>query len=179
MSGRPATTDVVPGDFALSVGMPSRPSPPGWCWAELLSIARLESGHTPSRNHPEWWDGDVPWIGIVDAREWNGKVIATTRQHTNAEGLANSAARLLPPGTVCLSRTASLGYVVIMGCEMATSQDFVNWVCSPGLNPKWLTMLFLAEQEALARFLMQTVEITGGDVELKTDRKSTRLNSSH
>lgn len=26
----------------------------------LFSLARLESGHTPSRRHPEWWGGHVP-----------------------------------------------------------------------------------------------------------------------
>jgi type I restriction enzyme S subunit len=24
----------------------------------------MESGHTPSRRHPEYWGGDVPWVGI-------------------------------------------------------------------------------------------------------------------
>jgi hypothetical protein len=40
------------------------------------------------------------------------RVIHQTATTTNRVGLANSAARLLPAGTVCLSRTASVGYVV-------------------------------------------------------------------
>lgn len=143
---------VVPGDYALSVGRPDLPAPEGWSWAPLVSIARLESGHTPSRSRPEWWGGDVPWIGIRDARTHHGGAIDTTEQTTNAEGLANSAARLLPAGTVCLSRTASVGYVVVMGRPMATSQDFVNWVCTEALDPHWLKCLFLAEHDAIWRF---------------------------
>ena len=28
--------------------------PPGWKWRKLTDIARLESGHTPSRSRPDW-----------------------------------------------------------------------------------------------------------------------------
>ena len=35
---------------------------------EVTGVARLESGHTPSRRHPEYWDGAVPWLTLTDAR---------------------------------------------------------------------------------------------------------------
>jgi type I restriction enzyme S subunit len=65
-----------------------------------------------------------------------------TLERTNEAGIANSSARILPPGTVALSRTASVGFVTILGREMATSQDFVNWVCGPELDPAFLSLLF-------------------------------------
>jgi type I restriction enzyme S subunit len=104
----------------------------------ICDVARLESGHTPSRKHPEYWIGKIPWIGIRDVALHDGRVIAETFQHVSQAGLDNSAARLLPKDTVCLSRTASVGYVVMMGKPMATSQDFVNWVCSEALDPEFL-----------------------------------------
>jgi hypothetical protein len=42
------------------------------------------------------------------------------------------------PGTVCFSRTASVGFVTIMANPMATSQDFANWVCGDELDPEYL-----------------------------------------
>jgi len=144
--------DVVPGHAALAIGNPKTPLPEGWEWSPLVNIARMESGHTPSREHPEWWDGDVPWIGIADARAHHGGRILKTLQHTNADGLANSAARLLPAGTVCVSRTASVGYVVVTGRPMATSQDFVNWVPTEAVTSAWLRLVFCASREALIRF---------------------------
>jgi type I restriction enzyme S subunit len=125
------------------------PHPDHWVQVPLVDIARLESGHTPSRRHPEWWGGDVPWISIPDAREHHGRTIQQTASTTNEDGLANSAARLLPTGTVCLSRTASVGYSTVMGRPMATSQDFVNWVCTDAVDPHWLKHLFIAEEHAL------------------------------
>lgn len=140
--------------------MPSTPPAKGWRWSRLTDIARLESGHTPSRRHPEWWGGSIPWVGIQDAREHHGRRIHSTEENTNELGIANSSARVLPANTVCLSRTASVGYVVVMGGPMATSQDFVNWVCSEELDPEFLKYLFVAEGDDLLRFASGAVHQT-------------------
>jgi restriction endonuclease S subunit len=150
--GREAAGRVIRGIAALSVNDPGTSAPEGWSWVPLTRIARQETGHTPSRSHPEWWGGDVPWIGIKDAHAHHGTVITDTLQTTNAEGLANSAARMLPAGTVCLSRTASVGYVLIMGRPMATSQDFVTWTCTGALLPKFLMYALMAEGDEIRRF---------------------------
>lgn len=158
--GREATEGVIPGRFALSVGKPDLPAPPGWRWTPLSDVAQLESGHTPSRKHPEYWNEGIPWIGIRDAVDNHGRQIHDTYQHVSQLGLENSSARLLPPRTVCLSRTASVGYVVVMGTTMATSQDFVNWVCGPGLEPEYLKYVLLAENDSLLRFASGTTHQT-------------------
>jgi restriction endonuclease S subunit len=159
--GRKATLRHIPGTLSLAVGKPSSRARKGWRWSALTDLARLESGHTPSRRHPEYWGGSVPWIGIQDARESHGQRISDTFQKTNALGIANSSARILPENTVCLSRTASVGYVVVMGRPMATSQDFVNWVCSNKLNPDFLKYLILAEgRDGLLRYASGSVHQT-------------------
>jgi type I restriction enzyme S subunit len=113
----------------------------------------MESGHTPSRGSEQYWGGAVPWVSIPDARDHNGRVIRSTTSTITEAGLANSAARLLPAGTVCLVRTAaSIGYVTILGIEMATSQDFANWVCGDALLPKYLMYALWAEREAIRSF---------------------------
>jgi type I restriction enzyme, S subunit len=133
----------------LSVGDRRAVPPKNWAWRRLTSCARLESGHTPSRYHPEWWGGQIPWISLTDIRELDGKVVHETREYTNEAGIANSAARVLPAGTVVPSCTASVGFVTIMGREMATSQDFVNWVCGPDLAPRFLAYLLHASRAYL------------------------------
>ncbi|MFT4277448.1 MAG: restriction endonuclease subunit S [Rhodopseudomonas sp.] len=134
---------------------------------QLSDVARLESGHTPSKRHPEYWGGDVPWIGIRDAKAHHGQIIHETLQTTNKLGILNSSARILPEGTVCLSRTASVGYVVTMGRPMATSQDFANWICSEYLDRRFLAYLFLAEQDSLLRFASGAIHQTIYYPELK------------
>ena len=134
---RRAFKGIVP----LSVGDQNTVAPEGWTWKLLSTIARLESGHTPSRHRPDWWDGDIPWLALPDIRSVDGQVVLETIEHTNPEGISNSSARILPAGTVCLSRTASVGFVTVLGRPMATSQDFVNWVCGPELEASFLAYL--------------------------------------
>jgi type I restriction enzyme S subunit len=141
--------DAFPVRTPLSVGMEEEPAPRGWDWHLLTGLARLESGHTPSRRHPEWWDGDIPWLALPDIRELDCQVSMDTGETTNDLGIANSSARVLPAGTVVLSRTASVGFVAIMGRPMATSQDFVNWVCGPDLDPRFLMYLLRVARPAI------------------------------
>jgi type I restriction enzyme S subunit len=150
--GREATQEVKPGVAALSVNNPGTELPEGWTWVPLRRIARQETGHTPSRSHPEYWDGGIPWIGIKDANAHHGREIHETSQTVSEQGLANSSARLLPAGTVCLSRTASVGYVTMMGKPMATSQDFATWTCTAALHPKYLMCALIAEGDDIRNF---------------------------
>jgi type I restriction enzyme, S subunit len=158
--GRAASTRHIEGRRSLCAGMPKSIARAGWEWRALDELARMESGHTPSRRHPEYWSGDVPWIGIRDAKAAHGREIFETLETTNKLGLANSSARLLPAHTVCLSRTASVGYVTVMGRPMATSQDFVNWVCSEKLYPRFLMYLLLAQGNELFKFSSGAVHQT-------------------
>lgn len=160
LGGREATTARIEGAYALAVGMPEKAAPPGWSWRLLTDLARLESGHTPSRRRSDYWGGDIPWIGIRDATGNHGRVLFSTNENTNELGIANSAARVLPANTVCLSRTASVGYVVVMGRPMATSQDFVNWVCADQLDYRFLKYVLIAEGETLLRFASGSVHQT-------------------
>ncbi len=158
--GRQATKGVISGRYSLSVGDPDKACPKEWKWTPLAAVARLESGHTPSRRVPHYWDGDIPWIGIRDATENHGRTIYSTYQTVTQAGIDNSAARVLPAGTVCLSRTASIGYVVVMGCPMATSQDFVNWVCSEAIDSHFLKYVLLSEHSSMFRFASGTTHQT-------------------
>lgn len=142
---REAFSQVVPVAVPGSIAEP----PPGWRWYKLATIARLESGHTPSRSRPDWWGGEVSWVSLTEVRSLDGQWVEATELRTNEQGIANSAARVLPRGTVCFSRTASIGFVTIMGRPMATSQDFANWVCSDVLDPEFLMYALIRSRREL------------------------------
>lgn len=133
----------------IAVSPKEQRAPKNWRWQKLTNIARLESGHTPSRQRPEWWGGDVSWISLTEIRALDGKWVERTQLRTNDLGIANSAARILPRGTVCLSRTASVGFVTIMAAPMATSQDFANWVCGDELDPEFLMYALIRSRREL------------------------------
>lgn len=116
--------------------------PEAWPVAKLTLLARLGSGHTPSRSKPEWWaDPSVPWITTGEVAQMRSDRLETlyeTRELLSPHGIENSSAEIHPRGTVVLSRTASVGYSAVMGREMATSQDFATWTCGRRLDPYFL-----------------------------------------
>jgi type I restriction enzyme, S subunit len=135
----------------VSIGCPLETEVlPGWSWRLLTDIATLESGHTPRKTVPEYWvGGGVPWISLQDIRAANGKVINDTKLMPTILGIENSSARILPAGTVVFSRDISVGYVTIMGREMATTQHFANWICGQDLNNRYLMYAFMASRDSL------------------------------
>jgi type I restriction enzyme S subunit len=136
-------------DVPFDVRPRGRSTRANWRWVRLTDVARLESGHTPSRSHPEWWGGEIPWLALPAIRAVDGMVVNETTEYTNPDGIANSAARILPAGTIAMSRTASVGFVTKFGRPMATSQDFVNWVCGPDLDPDFLLHLLVRSRSAI------------------------------
>jgi type I restriction enzyme S subunit len=98
----------------------------------------MGTGHTPSRSVPEYWlECDIPWLTTSDVHKFRKDeidVLDETEIQISELGLANSAAVLHPQGTVALSRTASTGFSIVMGRDMATSQDFATWTCGPALD---------------------------------------------
>ena len=138
--------------------------PEHWRFGKIQNFAKRESGHTPSRQHPEWWENcTIPWFSLADVwqlRTGNVKYVYETKELVSELGLANSSARLLPAGTVMLSRTASVGYSAIMGCHMATTQDFINWVCKPELSPEFLLYVLRGMRSEFDRLMMGSTHQT-------------------
>ena len=147
---RRAVTRGIDGDASLAEsgvkwlgGVPSH-----WQVGNIRRFALMKSGHTPSRQAAEYWvDCNIPWFTLADVhqiRSGRAVYLGDTTDQISRVGLANSAAELLPTGTVVLSRTASVGFSGIMPQPMATSQDFWNWVCGPDLTPEYLLFVFRA-----------------------------------
>lgn len=124
---------------------------------QIRKVARLGTGHTPSRSVEAYWDPaecTVPWLTLADVwqlRDGSVSVLTETKEKISPLGLANSAAVRHPAGTVAFSRTASVGFSCILGVDMATSQDFVTWTCGPQLDPRYLLWVLRAERDDILR----------------------------
>jgi type I restriction enzyme S subunit len=138
--------------------------PRHWDVVNIRRVALMKTGHTPSRSVAEYWqDTTIPWFTLADVwqlRDGLRTYLGETRDRISELGLANSAADLLPAGTVVLSRTASVGFSGIMPNPMATSQDFWNWVCGPRLLPEYLMYTFRAMQSYFAALMMGSTHQT-------------------
>lgn len=134
-----------------------------WGVGNIRRFASMRTGHTPSRSHPEYWqDCTIPWFTLADVWQLRGgrKYLGDTAGSISAVGLSNSAAELLPEGTVVLSRTASVGFTGIMPIQMATSQDYWNWVCGPDMKPEFLWYQFYAMRPYFASLVQGSTHKT-------------------
>ena len=140
--------------------------PEEWPVPLLRLVTRVESGHTPSRGAAEYWVPDectIPWFSLADIwqlREGRQKFLGETKECISPSGIANSSARILPPGTVVLSRTASVGFSGLMPRPMATTQDFVNFVCGDKLVPDFLLWVLRGMKPEFERLSMGSTHMT-------------------
>lgn len=163
-------THAVTKGFTLNVKMKNSDVewlgavPDHWDVLQLRHTARLESGHTPSRSKPEYWvDCTIPWFTLADVwqvRSGEQKYVLETAEKVSLLGLENSSARLLPAGSVFLSRTASVGFAGIMEIDMATSQDFAVWTCSNELFNEYLYYVLLGMRPDFDRLMMGSTHKT-------------------
>ena len=138
--------------------------PGHWETGNLRHFASMKTGHTPSRTEPSYWENcEIPWFTLADVwqlRDGKEIYLGNTKERISQLGLANSAAELLPAGTVIFSRTASIGFSGIMSEAMATSQDFWNWVPGPKLVSEYLLYQFRAMWQEFAKLTMGSTHKT-------------------
>lgn len=66
--------EVKPGFKTTEVGV----IPKDWECVQICRFAKLESGHTPSKLIPAYWDGGIPWVSLNDTEILNDPQIFRT-----------------------------------------------------------------------------------------------------
>ena len=94
---------------------------------KLRDICRFQSGGTPSRGTPAYFNGNVPWITTVAL---NGDVIDGNQaiEWITDEAIAKSAAKIVPPHSVMVGTRVGIGKVAINSVPMSTSQDIISLI---------------------------------------------------
>ena len=110
--------------------------PENWCWTRLKNVANWGSGGTPSRKHPEYYQGNIPWIKTGELKD---DFIYDAEEHISEEAISKSNAKLFPVNTVVLAMYgATIGKAGIMGCELATNQACACGVSNESINYRFL-----------------------------------------
>lgn len=96
--------------------------PESWNFVKIGDISKINSGGTPSRNKPEYWNGNIPW---VKTGEINYGIITDTEEKITKEGLENSSAKIIPRGTILMAmygQGITRGKVAILGINATINQ---------------------------------------------------------
>ncbi|MDP2683267.1 MAG: restriction endonuclease subunit S [Deltaproteobacteria bacterium] len=93
-----------------------------WKEYKLADIAEIIGGGTPKTTVTEYWDGDIPWLSVVDFN--NGrKLVFDTEKKITKKGLQESSTKLLKKGQIIISARGTVGALAVLGKDMAFNQS--------------------------------------------------------
>ena len=127
--------------------------PDSWGWVRLSNVCRIVNGFTPLRSNPNYWEnGTIPWFTVDDIHS-QGRRIQETAQRITVNALGKDSNRILPPQTVLLCCTASVGEFAITEISLTTNQQFnglvINEVWKDKYDPEFLLILVQTFKERL------------------------------
>ena len=87
-----------------------------WIRARLGELADISRGSSPRPivDTRYFEGGTIPWVKIADATK-SGKLLYETKEYVNDFGASFS--KRLPPGTILVAASGTLGYTQILGVE--------------------------------------------------------------
>ena len=97
-----------------------------WVKKRLGDCGDFVGGGTPSTSVASYWGGNIDWY--TPAEIGGAKYVSGSERRITNNGLLNSAARILPAGTILLTTRASIGLRAILRREAATNQGFQSLV---------------------------------------------------
>ena len=131
-----ATAALFPDSFEESeLGL----VPKGWGVSTFQDCcARTESGGTPKRTIPEYWNGNISWLTSGEVRS---PIVFETKEKITDLGIKDSSAKLWPSGTTVIAMYGATAGEVCLLAEPTTA----NQACC-GLIPKqyFRTFLFMS-----------------------------------
>jgi type I restriction enzyme S subunit len=96
--------------------------PVGWDWAHFGDfILSITGGGTPSKNNPQFWNGNIPWASVKDLGK--SKYLETTIDFITEKGIQNSSTNLIPKGRVIICTRMGLGKIALNKIDVAINQD--------------------------------------------------------
>lgn len=127
-----------------------------WTKSRLDQLVEIQSGATPSKANPAFWNGSLPWVSAKDMKQF---FLEDTEDHISASAVSVGA-RLVPRGTLLmLTRGMTLLKdvpICVLGSEMSFNQDvkalrpkdevsglFLAWLLT-GNKPRLLQMVDIA-----------------------------------
>ena len=120
--------------------------PSNWIIVNLEDIAEIGQGGTPSTDIQDYWDGKIPWLR---SGEINFNRIISSQRKITKLGIQNSAAKLLPKGTLLLAMTGqglTRGRAAILDIEASANQSCVHIIPkSTIIDNEYLFYFFMKE----------------------------------
>lgn len=136
---------------------------PDWDEKKLGEVCKVVVGGTPSTTKPEYWDGNIGWIG---SGELKNNIIKKPTKFITELGLRKSSTYLMPKSTVVLAMTgATLGKIGILDFECSGNQSVAGFLPSDNFDNFFLFYL-------LQDLTKQILSYAGGAAQAGINKKN-------
>lgn len=136
-----------------------------WTQKRLGDVCRPVGGGTPSRAHPEYWNGEIPWASVKDFAE-DSIILSGTEEYITPDGLNNSASTLVPKDTPVVCTRMAVGRCALTTRPTAINQDLKALLLTEDFELKFFIRLLRFHARELERLSIgSTVRgISNGDL---------------
>ena len=99
--------------------------PENWAWVRIGNVCNIVNRFTPKRDNPEFWtNGDIPWFTVADIHT-QGRFINRTEQYITEKAVGSKdSERIVPPNSILICCTASVGEYAYTNIPLTTNQQF-------------------------------------------------------
>ncbi|WP_081602076.1 restriction endonuclease subunit S [Corynebacterium halotolerans] len=122
-----------------------------WKEGALGDLGSVRGGGTPATGISAYWGGKIPWFTPGEISENGSGIVADSERLITSDGLIESSAKELPPGTVLVTSRASIGHVAVTSKLAATNQGFASVTPNQVESTWFIYNWVLAHQDALRR----------------------------
>ncbi len=156
---------LIKARFVEMFGDPIR-NDKGWETDTIIRLCEaIYGGGTPSKSHPEYFEGEIPWVSPKDMK---ADTITDSIDHITQEAVENSSAKMVPAGAVLMViRSGILKHtlpVAIAKVELTVNQDMKVFVTKDTLLPEYLMFYFKAIE---ADVLSGVRSVTADNIDFK------------
>ena len=123
--------------------------PDSWEWVRLANVGDWGSGATPSRTHPEYYGGDIPWLKTGDL---NDDYIVHIPESITKVALEKTSVRLNPKDSVLIAMYgATIGKLGILTYPATTNQACCACLPIKGVYNKFLFYFLMSHKTAFIK----------------------------
>lgn len=118
--------------------------PAHWAVGALGYLASIETGSTPDRAQPSYWNGSIPW---VKTGEICWAPIHETEEFISDDAIANSAVKLARPGTLMMAmygQGVTRGRVAVLAITATYNQACAAISFGPRISVEFGRYFFMA-----------------------------------
>ena len=108
-----------------------------WKEVALAELTNIVGGGTPSTRNKEYWNGDIPWLSVVDFNN-NERWVSFTEKTITQKGLENSSTKLLDKGDIIISARGTVGEIAQLAKKMAFNQSCYGLKVKDGIENDFL-----------------------------------------